>query len=205
MHQIVRQYPLALYYPLRTLYLKLKNDEQTEKLKHQFQQQLLLQQQKQANDVEMKDSSGNTQSTTQQKTPTAQASASNTATESLIRVTTLMHRQREMHPTLFNTLEGLIDQLLWLKVNWYEESLRNFKQTLSACYTLAYDYINSTTSVVFKNSQNQSQISAQPIHEYCIDPFSIIWFKRLHKFYAESYLDKFQLARNLFSNGTTGN
>lgn len=99
MYQIVRQYPLALYYPLRTLYLKLKNDEQTEKLKHQFQQQLLLQQQKQSGDVEMKDASV----TAHKVAPFA---GSNTATESLIRVTTLMHRQRELHPTLFNTLEG---------------------------------------------------------------------------------------------------
>jgi len=104
MHQIVRQYPLALYYPLRTLYLKLKNDEQTEKLKHQFQQQLLMQQaqkQSQGGDVEMKEAGG--AATSLKPTPFA---ASNTATESLIRVTTLMHRQREMHPTLFNTLEG---------------------------------------------------------------------------------------------------
>ena len=105
MHQIVRQYPLALYYPLRTLYLKLKNDEQTEKLKYQFQQQLLLQQQKQSNDVEMKDASAATTPGTP-KTPSQPFALSNTATESLIRVTTLMHRQREMHPTLFNTLEG---------------------------------------------------------------------------------------------------
>lgn len=106
MYQIVRHYPLALYYPLRTLYLKLKNDEQTEKLKYQFQQQLILQQQmiqqqKKSNDIEMKDSTV----TTPKITPTP-FTASNTATESLIRVTTLMHRQREMHPTLFNTLEG---------------------------------------------------------------------------------------------------
>lgn len=107
MHQIVRQYPLALYYPLRTLYLKLKNDEQTEKLKYQFQQQLLLQQQRQNNDVEMKDANAAATAPGTPKTPGPQPFAlSNTATESLIRVTTLMHRQREMHPTLFNTLEG---------------------------------------------------------------------------------------------------
>ena len=46
-HQIVRMHPLAVYYSLRTLYLKLKNDEQTEKLKYQMQQQMYLQQQQQ--------------------------------------------------------------------------------------------------------------------------------------------------------------
>ncbi len=103
---------------------------------------------------------------------------------------------------------GLIDQLLWLKVNWYEESLRNFKQTLYACYSLAYEYINTTNTLVFnKNAQPKQtqQQTNQPIHEYCIDPFQIVWFKRLHKFYAESYLDKFQLARNLFSGTSTTN
>lgn len=66
---------------------------------------------------------------------------------------------------------------------------------------MAYEYINSTNSALFKSSQRQARQPMQPIHEYCIDPFTIIWFKRLHKFYAESYLDKFQLARNLFSGG----
>lgn len=106
----------------------------------------------------------------------------------------------------YSTNTGLIDQLLWLKVNWYEESLRNFKQTLYACYSLAYEHINTTNTVVFnKRQQQQTQQTNQPIHEYCIDPFQIIWFKRLHKFYAESYLDKFQLARNLFSGNSTNN
>jgi transformation/transcription domain-associated protein len=186
MHQICRMYPLALYYPLRSLYLKLKSEENTEKIKFQYQQQIQQQQhqQQQGNDVEMKESPS---------TPKPMPQPS-TTTESLIRVTKLMHSQREMHPTLFNTLENLIDQLLWLKVNWYEESLRNFKQTLYACYTLVFDYI----SLCLKNPRQQQQ---QPIHEYCIDPFSIIWFKRLFKFYADtSYLEKYQLNRNLFNN-----
>lgn len=146
MNQIVRQYPLALYYPLRTLYLKLKNDEQTEKIKQQFLLQQ-KQQQQQNQDVEMKDLSSQTNKST---------------AESLIRVTTLMHRQREMHPTLFNTLEGLIDQLLTLKCNWYEELLRNFKQTLNHVYSFAFESNTNT-----------------------IDPFSIMWFKKIHKFYVD--------------------
>ncbi len=201
MNQIVRMYPLALYYPLRTLYLKLKNDEQTEKLKNQLLAQ--QQQQKQAaaaaaaasnssTDVEMRDSSTAISSPTTQTTPVKQLSSSSlqqqqSANESLIRVTQLMHRQREMHPTLFNTLEGLIDQLLWLKVNWYEELLKNFKQTLNHCYTFSFDCIKSSNNT-----------------EILIDPFSILWFKKLHKFYADPYWDKFQLARNLNqSNGVS--
>ncbi len=165
MNQIVRIYPLALYYPLRTVYLKLRNDEQTEKLKSQ----LLLQQQKQQQQ----------QGQSTQQSDVEMKEIMKPASEALIRLTTLMHRQREMHPTLFNTLEGLIDQLLWLKVNWYEELLRNFKQTLSSCYAFAFEL-------------NKSHLA-----DACIDPFSIIWFKKLHKFYADPYWDKFQLARNL--------
>lgn len=150
MIQIVRAYPLAIYYPLRTLYLKLKNDEQTEKFKSQLlaqQKQFQQQQQQQqtgasnsssSSDVEMKDTSstpsGSTTPAKASSTPQHQQSA-----DSLIRVTTLMHRQREMHPTLFNTLEGLIDQLLTLKVHWCEELLRNFKQTLAHAYAHAFD------------------------------------------------------------------
>ena len=139
MIQIVRAYPLALYYPLRTLYLKLKTDEQTEKLKNQLLTQQKYQQQQQnssggGSDVEMKDAATKSGTSTPQQQQQQQQSA-----DSLIRVTTLMHRQREMHPTLFNTLEGLIDQLLTLKVHWCEELLRNFKQTLSQAYAHAFD------------------------------------------------------------------
>ncbi len=149
MNQIVRMYPLALYYPLRTLYLKLKNDEQTEKLKNQL---LAQQQQKQAaaaansstSDVEMRDASGGTPTTPKPAVVPTNLAGQQSTNESLIRVTQLMHRQREMHPTLFNTLEGLIDQLLWLKVNWYEELLKNFKQTLSHCYTFAFESAKTT-------------------------------------------------------------
>lgn len=149
MIQIVRAYPLAIYYPLRTLYLKLKNDEQTEKIKNQLLAQQKLHHQQSNNssgggggggggsDVEMKDVSKLSQSPV--GAAAAAAAPPQQSADSLIRVTTLMHRQREMHPTLFNTLEGLIDQLLLLKVHWCEELLRNFKQTLVHAYAHAFE------------------------------------------------------------------
>lgn len=134
MLQIVRTYPLAVYYPLRSLYLKLKSDEQTEKIRYQYLlQQKQQQQQLGSSDAEMKDATKMSQQQQQ-------------STDSVIRVTTLMHRQREMHPTLFNTLEGLIDQLLMLKVNWCEELLRNFKQTLAHAYSHAFDYVQKRSA-----------------------------------------------------------
>jgi transformation/transcription domain-associated protein len=130
-NQLLRAFPQAIYYPLRTLYLKLKNDEQTEKFKNNLlsqQQQQRQQQQATGRDEDSKDPNKSLNQT-----------ASIVSSECLIRVTTLMHRQREMHPTLFNTLEGLIDQLLLLKVNWWEELLRNFKQTLIQSYSFLYE------------------------------------------------------------------
>jgi transformation/transcription domain-associated protein len=188
MNQIVKMYPLALYYPLRTVYLKLKNDENAEKLKSQLiLQQQQKQQQQQQQDIDMKDSNLTATPSTP-KSASFNQQTNSTATESLIRVTTLMHRQREMHPTLFNTLEGLIDQLLNLKVNWYEELLRNFKQTLIHAYMHAYE---------FMKSQNLSS----PLKECLIDPLSILWFKKLHKFYLDSYWDKFRSLQNSATGG----
>jgi hypothetical protein len=84
-----------------------------------------------------------------------------------------MHRQREIHPTLFNTLEGLIEQLLWLKIHWFEEFLKDFKQTLYYCYTIA-----------FENSKEKV------LQNYTIDPFTIIWFRKLYRNYVELSYEK---------------
>jgi transformation/transcription domain-associated protein len=166
MCQIIRNYPLALYYPLRTLYLKLKTDEQAEKVKMMhLQQQQQQQQQQHHNDGQ--------QDTTTPTTPSGLKAQTQPLPESLLRVSTLMHRQREIHPILFNTLEGLIDQLLILKVHWYEECLKNFKHTLNICYTIA-----------FENSKDK------PLANFTIDPFQIIWFKKSYKFYYELSMDK---------------
>ncbi|CAF0709284.1 unnamed protein product [Brachionus calyciflorus] len=156
MNQIIRQYPLAVYYPLRTLYFKIKQDEHADKIKQQ-----ILAQQKGETDVKEK---------------------SNSSVESLVRgAATLMHVQREMHPLLFNTLEGLIDQLLLLKYNWYEELLRNFKQTLNYVYTYFYE----------------ANLNKKSDFVETIDPFSIMWFKKIHKFYID--IQYFQLPNRLNS------
>ncbi len=164
MCQIIRNYPLALYYPLRTLYLKLKTDEQAEKVKMMSYQQ---QQQQQQNDSPQDNTAPTTPTSSTVKAPTTPL------LESLLRVSTLMHRQREIHPILFNTLEGLIDQLLILRVHWYEECLKNFKHTLNICYTIA-----------FENSKDKL------LANFTIDPFQIIWFKKSYKFYNELSMDK---------------
>jgi transformation/transcription domain-associated protein len=141
-NQIMRNFPQAIYYPLRTLYLKLKNDEQTEKLKIQ----ILTQQRLNAT------SRNTTDDETKEKSKTANnMNQSFFSSDCLIRVTTLMHRQREMHPTLFNTLEGLIDQIIALKVNWYEELERNFKQTLNQCYLFLFENMKNVRFFMIKS------------------------------------------------------
>lgn len=32
-----------------------------------------------------------------------------------------MHMQRELHPTLLSSLEGIVDQMVWFRENWHEE------------------------------------------------------------------------------------
>ena len=29
--------------------------------------------------------------------------------------------QRDMHPTLLSSLEGIVDQMVWFRENWHEE------------------------------------------------------------------------------------
>lgn len=154
MNQIARHYPLALYYPLRTNYIKLKTDEQAEKIR-------LLNQQQQTADAQ------------------AQQQKSNGISEISLRMSTLIHRQRELHPML-NTLESLIDALVNIKVHWYEELLKNFKQTLNQCYQIAFE-------------------NKDRLHAFHFDPFSINTFKKLYKFYTDLSIEKLNQLRQTAS------
>lgn len=37
--------------------------------------------------------------------------------------------QRELHPTLLSSLEGIVDQMVWFRENWHEE----VRRTKCAC------------------------------------------------------------------------
>ena len=37
------------------------------------------------------------------------------------RCSRIMHMQRELHPTLLSSLEGIVDQMVWFRENWHEE------------------------------------------------------------------------------------
>ena len=50
-----------------------------------------------------------------------------------------MHMQRDLHPTVLSSLEGIVDQMVWFRENWYEEVLRQLRQGLAKCYVIAFD------------------------------------------------------------------
>ncbi|XP_065923524.1 transformation/transcription domain-associated protein isoform X7 [Magallana gigas] len=55
------------------------------------------------------------------------------------RCSKIMHLQRELHPTILNSLEGIVDQMVWFRENWYEEVLRQLKQGLAKCHAVAFE------------------------------------------------------------------
>lgn len=61
------------------------------------------------------------------------------ATLQMWRCSKVMHVQREIHPTVLNSLEGIVDQMVWFRENWYEEILRQLRQGLIKCYAIAFD------------------------------------------------------------------
>ncbi|XP_035793214.1 transcription-associated protein 1-like isoform X2 [Anopheles albimanus] len=80
----------------------------------------------------------------QSATPGGNAGAAATttpirATPPMWRCSKIMHLQRDIHPTVLSSLEGIIDQMVWFRENWYEEVLRQLRQGLTKCYVIAFD------------------------------------------------------------------
>uniref|UniRef100_A0A7N6B7B1 Transformation/transcription domain-associated protein n=1 Tax=Anabas testudineus TaxID=64144 RepID=A0A7N6B7B1_ANATE len=118
--QVGRVYPQAVYFPIRTLYLTLKI-EQRERYKS--------------------DASGQQQPTSVGAQPHSGASDPGPirATAPMWRCSRIMHMQRELHPTLLSSLEGIVDQMVWFRENWHEEVLRQLQQGLAKCYSVAFE------------------------------------------------------------------
>uniref|UniRef100_A0A3Q2WAZ9 Transformation/transcription domain-associated protein n=1 Tax=Haplochromis burtoni TaxID=8153 RepID=A0A3Q2WAZ9_HAPBU len=118
--QVGRVYPQAVYFPIRTLYLTLKI-EQRERYKS--------------------DSSGQQQPSSIGAQPHSGASDPGPirATAPMWRCSRIMHMQRELHPTLLSSLEGIVDQMVWFRENWHEEVLRQLQQGLAKCYSVAFE------------------------------------------------------------------
>uniref|UniRef100_A0A8D8UEY6 Transformation/transcription domain-associated protein n=1 Tax=Cacopsylla melanoneura TaxID=428564 RepID=A0A8D8UEY6_9HEMI len=147
--QVSKVYPQAVFLPIRTMYFTLKI-EQRERYKIAEQSgkpiippppsdapgMSLIHQQQQH-------SQGQPSATPTQDAPKSGVgggeSAPIRATPSMWRCSRIMHTQREMHPPVLISLEGIVDQMVWFRENWYEEVLRQVKLGLTKCYGIAFE------------------------------------------------------------------
>ncbi|XP_033222256.1 transformation/transcription domain-associated protein [Belonocnema kinseyi] len=122
--QVGRMFPQAVYFSIRTLYLTLKI-EQRERYKSA---ELAA---GKAQEAEGR-ASGNVQQTVPETGPIR-------ATPPMWRCSKIMHMQRDIHPTILSSLEGIVDQMVWFRETWYEEVLRQLRQGLAKCYAIAFE------------------------------------------------------------------
>lgn len=160
-----RMFPQAVYFPIRTLYLTLKI-EQRERYKSG---ELALQAdvRRSGNQVAspapchslgslssspststsstegVSNISVNSPNTSESHQTSQQQQTSESgpirATPPMWRCSRIMHMQRDLHPTILSSLEGIVDQMVWFRENWYEEVLRQLKQGLAKCYAVAFE------------------------------------------------------------------
>lgn len=136
-----RVYPQAVYFPLRTLYLTLKI-EQREKQQLQPPAPTAVPPAQPPTTATATAATGDAQAAGKQQVPPAAAAGAPMTQVPLHmwRVSKIMHTQRDLHPTILSSLEGIVDQISgWLRDNWYEEVLRQLKQALAKCYAVAFE------------------------------------------------------------------
>lgn len=61
------------------------------------------------------------------------------ATAPMWRCSRIMHMQRELHPTLLSSLEGIVDQMVWFRENWHEEVRKNTNKRCRTDFAAAKD------------------------------------------------------------------
>ncbi|XP_068621131.1 transcription-associated protein 1 isoform X2 [Battus philenor] len=124
-----RLYPQAVYFPIRTLYLTLKI-EQRERHKSAENLAAHLPHQQGA-------AAGGAR-------PAGEGSSGEAgpikATLPMWRCSKIMQLQREIHPTVLSSLEGIVDQMVWFRENWYEEVLRQLRAGLAKCHVVAFHH-----------------------------------------------------------------
>jgi transformation/transcription domain-associated protein len=132
---IARTFPQAVYFPIRTLYLMLKIEqrERYKSVEQAMAKNQHQQQQQNSENISSQDSaSGSTSLGSSSQPSTSQMGQT-------FRCSKIMHMQRDVHPTTLSSLEGIIDQMIWFRENWYEEVLRQLRQGLAKCYAIAFD------------------------------------------------------------------
>lgn len=70
------------------------------------------------------------------------------ATPPMWRCSKVMHVQREIHPTILSSLEGIVDQMVWFRENWYEEVLRQMRQGLIKCHAMAFEHRGAVNDAI---------------------------------------------------------
>ena len=145
-------FPQAVYFPIRTLYLTLKI-EQRERFKTgeisgtagSTSSAGGLGGERRASDSPSNNTVGNvTQADQGSQSQSSGQGAQNEsgpirATQPMWRCSRIMHMQRDLHPTVLSSLEGIVDQMVWFRENWYEEVLRQLRQGLAKCHVIAFD------------------------------------------------------------------
>lgn len=136
--QVGRMFPQAVYFPIRTLYLTLKIETKTQAGNGAPAAEA------QPSTVTVSTQPGGVAS--QQNEQTGQTGAQGStqtvpirATPQMWRCSKIMHLQRDIHPTVLSSLEGIVDQMVWFRENWYEEVLRQLRQGLAKCYAIAFE------------------------------------------------------------------
>ncbi|XP_011505966.1 PREDICTED: transformation/transcription domain-associated protein [Ceratosolen solmsi marchali] len=122
--QVGRMFPQAVYFSIRTLYLTLKI-EQRERFK--------------STELAKGHDSGDRGATGAQQQAAQQQEVKAKATIPMWMCSKIMHIQREIHPTILSSLEGIVDQMVWFRETWYEEVLRQLRQGLAKCYAIAFE------------------------------------------------------------------
>ncbi|XP_034936834.1 transformation/transcription domain-associated protein [Chelonus insularis] len=143
--QVGRMFPQAVYFSIRTLYLTLKIEQ-----RERYKSAEIAAGKNVSDDSESK--SGNAASGVQQQmasniTNTSSSSTAAAAPETgpiratppMWRCSKIMHMQRDIHPTILSSLEGIVDQMVWFRETWYEEVLRQLRQGLAKCYAIAFE------------------------------------------------------------------
>ncbi|KAK3867130.1 hypothetical protein Pcinc_027378 [Petrolisthes cinctipes] len=137
LNQVGRMFPQAVYFPIRTLYLTLKI-EQRGRIKSDpaaVASQKAQQQQTQGQQASQQQSAG----AGQQQQQTTETAGSIKATEPMWRCSRIMHMQKELHPTVLASLEGIVDQMVCFREYWDEVVLRQLRQALAKCYAVAFE------------------------------------------------------------------
>ncbi|KAF0288488.1 Transformation/transcription domain-associated protein [Amphibalanus amphitrite] len=147
--QVGRTFPQAVYFPIRTLYLTLKI-EQRERHKTSGQGGSAAAASAGSASADTASVAGADSVSGSSGPGGAQSAAggdsgSIRATAPMWRCSRIMHNQRDVHPTVLSSLEGIVDQMVWFRENWYEEVLRQLRQALTKCLALAFDHRAAVT------------------------------------------------------------